>query len=46
MINSSIRMDADANGKDPDSYSYQLASYHQQLWSIPLPNGNGFSLSI
>ena len=46
MINSSIRMDADANGKDPDSYSYQLASYHQQLWSKPLPNGNGFSLSL
>ena len=39
-------MDADAEGKDPDSYSYQLASYHQQLWSKPLPSGNDFSLTI
>ena len=45
-IDITFRMDTDANGKDPDSYSYQLASYHQQLWSKPLPNGNGFSLSI
>jgi hypothetical protein len=39
-------MDLDAKGKDPDSYSYQLASYHQQLWSKPLPSGDGFSLVI
>ena len=39
-------MDSDAKGKDPDSYSYQLASYHQQLWSKPLPNGEFFQLLI
>ena len=45
-IDPSIRLDMDAKGKDPDSYSYRLASYHQQLWSKPLPSGNGFSLTI
>ena len=39
-------MDADANGKDPDKYSYQLATSHQQLWSKPLPNGETFQLHI
>jgi hypothetical protein len=45
-INTSIRMDADAGGRDPDSYSLQLATYHQQLWSKPLPSGSDFSLTI
>jgi hypothetical protein len=39
-------MDADANGKDPDTYSYQLAKNHQLLWSKSLPNGSDFSLGI
>jgi hypothetical protein len=39
-------MDIDAKGKDPDSYSYRLASYHQQLWSKPLPNGEFFELHM
>jgi hypothetical protein len=46
MIDTIIRMDLDAKGKDPDSHSYQLALYHQQLWSKPLPSGNDFSLTI
>ena len=43
-IDPTIPMDVDANGKDPDRYSYQLASYHQQLWSKPLPNGEFYQL--
>jgi len=46
MIINTLRMDLDAKGKDPDSHSYQLASYHQQLWSKPLPSGSDFSLTI
>ena len=29
-------------GKDPDSYSPTLRSYHKILWSKPLPNGISF----
>jgi hypothetical protein len=46
MLNTTIRMDADANGKDPDTYSYHLATSHQQLWSKPLPNGEFFQLHL
>ena len=45
-VDPSIRMDVDAKGKDPDSHSYRLASYHQQLWSKPLPNGEFFQLQL
>jgi hypothetical protein len=45
-INISIRMDADAGGRDPDSYSLQLATYHQQLWSKETPSGEKFQLKI
>jgi hypothetical protein len=31
-------------GKDPDSYSSTLRSYHRRLWSKPLPNGKPFDL--
>ena len=31
-------------GKDPDKYSAMLRSYHKQLWSKPLPNGEMFDL--
>ena len=31
-------------GKDPDSYSPTLRSYHKFLWSKPLPNGKLFEL--
>lgn len=30
----------DSNGKDPDSASKTLKSYHQALWSKLLPNGS------
>ena len=46
MINIEFRMDEDARGKDPDSNSYRLATYHQLLWSKSLPNGSDFSLAI
>ena len=39
-------MDADANGKDPDTCSNQLATSHQQLWSKPLPTGEYFQLDL
>lgn len=31
-------------GKDPDKYSKTLKSYHQLLWSKPLPNGEEMKL--
>ena len=31
-------------GKDPDSYSPTLRSYHKTLWSKPLPSGISFDL--
>lgn len=31
-------------GKDPDTYSPTLRSYHKILWSKPLPNGTLFQL--
>ena len=43
MIYIECLMDTDANGKDPDRYVYQLASFHQQLWSKSLPSANGFN---
>jgi hypothetical protein len=35
----------DADGKDPDSHSPTLRSYHRLLWSKPLPSGEFFDLS-
>jgi len=32
-------------GKDPDSFSPTLRSYHKLLWSKPLPNGKWFELT-
>lgn len=34
----------DSNGRDPDSASPTLRSYHQLLWSKPLPSGALFNL--
>ena len=34
----------DSRGKDPDWASVTLKSYHQLLWSKPLPNGKTLSL--
>lgn len=36
----------DSGGKDPDSASKTLKSYHQLLWSKPLPNGKNFQLDM
>lgn len=35
----------DAGRRDPDSYSPLLRSYHQRLWSKPLPGGLAFALT-
>lgn len=35
----------DSNGKDPDYASETLKSYHQLLWSKPLPNGQVMELT-
>ena len=35
----------DSNGKDPDSASATLKTYHQLLWSKPLPNGQKMCLT-
>lgn len=35
----------DSNGKDPDFASATLKSYHQLLWSKPLPNGQLMDLT-
>ncbi|MDX9692153.1 MAG: hypothetical protein RBT45_06820 [Acholeplasmataceae bacterium] len=43
-INTNFNMYHDAKGKDPDTYSYTLHSYHHFLWNKLLPNGNRFKL--
>ena len=45
MIDITFNMFSDTpEGKDPDSYSPTLRSYHKRLWSKPLPNGIRFDL--
>ncbi len=45
MIDVTFNMFSDTpEGKDPDSYSPTLRSYHKLLWSKPLPNGIRFDL--
>jgi hypothetical protein len=44
MIDTSFNMYSDANGRDPDSASRTLRSYHKMLWSKPLPSGDLFIL--
>lgn len=43
-INVKYDVRKDSNGKDPDSASATLKSYHQMLWSKPLPNGQTMEL--
>lgn len=43
-IDFDFRSDTPA-GKDPDSFSPTLRSYHKLLWSKPLPNGKLFELT-
>jgi DNA-directed RNA polymerase subunit RPC12/RpoP len=45
QIDTTFDMRIDANGLDPDSNSKTLKSYHQTLWSKPLPDGRRFDLS-
>lgn len=42
-IHFDVRIDSD--GKDPDAASKTLRSYHQLLWSRPLPNGQIMELT-
>lgn len=43
-IDTSFDVRKDSNGRDPDSASPILRSYHQQLWSKSLPSGALFNL--
>ena len=44
FVDSSFDFRNDSNGRDPDSASPTLRSFHQQLWSKPLPSGVPFDL--
>ena len=39
IVDTSFDVRTDSNGRDPDSYSPTLRSYHRILWSKKLPNG-------
>lgn len=43
-ISTEFDVRTDSNGRDPDSASPMLRSYHQLLWSKPLPSGEPFAL--
>lgn len=45
MINIHFDVRTDSNGKDPDCASETLKTYHQLLWSKPLPNGQVMNLT-
>lgn len=45
QIDVSLNFGRDAKGRDPDTYSATLKSYHKLLWSKPLPSGEIFDLS-
>jgi hypothetical protein len=44
QISTEFDVRTDSNGRDPDSASPTLKSYHQQLWTKPLPSGALFNL--
>jgi hypothetical protein len=44
LIDITFDFRSDASGRDPDSNSATLKSYHKKLWSKPLPNGDMFNL--
>lgn len=44
LIDTALGVRRDAGGRDPDLYSRTLRSFHQQLWSKPLPGGAMFDL--
>ena len=43
-IDTTIDFESDAGGKDPDSHSATLRSYHRLLWRKALPDGTEFDL--
>ncbi len=43
-IDVSFDFQTDAGGKDPDSHSATLRSYHKHIWTKPLPCGRPFTL--
>lgn len=45
IIDTYFDVRTDSKGKDPDAVSETLRSYHQFLWSKPLPNGQVMELS-
>lgn len=45
VIDTTFNVYSDAKGRDPDSTSPTLRSYHKFLWSKPLPNGKIFELT-
>ena len=44
IIDITFDVRTDSKGKDPDSFSKTLKSYHKALWSKHLPNGQMFDL--
>lgn len=44
IIDTSFNFYSDSKGRDPDSASPTLQSYHKMLWSKPLPSGKMFEL--
>jgi len=44
LVDTSFDMRAEAGGRDPDRFSKTLRTYHQLLWSKPLPRGPVFDL--
>ncbi|PFG42425.1 hypothetical protein ATJ88_1087 [Isoptericola jiangsuensis] len=44
QIDTSFDVRTDSGGRDPDTHSPTLRSYHQYLWSKPLPDGRPFDL--
>ena len=45
QVDTTFDVRTDSNGRDPDSASATLRSYHQLLWSKPLPSGVPFDLA-
>jgi uncharacterized protein DUF6994 len=46
VIDITFHFRSDAPGPDPDAFSPTLRSYHQLLWSKPLPGGAPFMLDV
>jgi len=45
-VDTTFDLRAEADGRDPDTYSKTLRAYHQVLWSKPLPSGASFTLDV